>query len=165
MGNNSVFCGSQWVMLQFKPICSPHSHYRSPTSMFDHDWFIEHVIPANNDSFLETSILFIAATICTSGRTLEDFRSQGTGTNLYFQNGTNPDQDYVLIPRRQQDIRGTRWVEGRCFPTMGKTLLTSQVNFTTLFLYCFYYCMLFFIVFHHIEHIGNYIIFNSQFGL
>ncbi|KAL5022526.1 hypothetical protein ScPMuIL_001681 [Solemya velum] len=60
------------------------------------------------------------ATICTLGRTQDEFNSEGTGTNLYLQNGTDPERDSILIPRRQQDIGSTRWVEGRCFFTMGK---------------------------------------------
>ncbi|CAL1533127.1 unnamed protein product [Lymnaea stagnalis] len=59
------------------------------------------------------------STICTKGRTVQEFNAEGTGTNLYIQNSTSPEHS-VLIPHKEADIRGTKWVEGNCFLTMGK---------------------------------------------
>ncbi|KFM82414.1 hypothetical protein X975_23666, partial [Stegodyphus mimosarum] len=57
--------------------------------------------------------------ICNSGRTREQYLDQGTGTGLYFQNGTDPINDSVEIPLYEKDMEGTRWVKGGCFRTMG----------------------------------------------
>ncbi|XP_059178854.1 uncharacterized protein LOC131957994 [Physella acuta] len=43
---------------------------------------------------------------------------QGTGTNLYFQNSTNPFSS-VMIPRTEAGIERTSWIKGKCFWLMG----------------------------------------------
>ncbi|XP_050394540.1 uncharacterized protein LOC126812282 [Patella vulgata] len=58
--------------------------------------------------------------ICTTGRTYRQFRDQGTGTDLYIQNGTNPETDSFKVPKLQTELQGTKWTEGKCFPSMGR---------------------------------------------
>ncbi|RUS74924.1 hypothetical protein EGW08_017304 [Elysia chlorotica] len=55
--------------------------------------------------------------ICTSGRTQADFDRNGTGTGLWIQNGSTPDQ-VTQVPYYQNDLSGTNWIEGRCFNSM-----------------------------------------------
>lgn len=57
--------------------------------------------------------------ICTTGRSASQFQIEGTGTNLYIQNGSLPG-GVILIPKNEDDIKGTKWTEGECFYTMGK---------------------------------------------
>ncbi|ESO95124.1 hypothetical protein LOTGIDRAFT_232212 [Lottia gigantea] len=59
------------------------------------------------------------STICKSGRSQSEFDTQGTGTGLYFQNSTNPLKDLVKIPMKPDDLQNTKWVKGKCFPSMG----------------------------------------------
>ncbi|GFO13113.1 hypothetical protein PoB_003961800 [Plakobranchus ocellatus] len=56
--------------------------------------------------------------ICTVGRVQTEFDLEGTGDNLWLQTGMYP-SNVTLIPKQQSQI-GTPWVEGKCFPTMGK---------------------------------------------
>lgn len=60
--------------------------------------------------------------ICNGGRTREQYLEEGTGTGLYFQNGSNPVRDSVNIPLYEKDTEGTRWVKGGCFRSMGEYL-------------------------------------------
>ncbi|XP_062579205.1 uncharacterized protein LOC134241138 [Saccostrea cucullata] len=56
--------------------------------------------------------------ICTRGRTSSEVSTQGTGTDLYIQNSTNP-MESIKIPHQEADIGSTKWVKGHCFPAMG----------------------------------------------
>lgn len=60
--------------------------------------------------------------ICTHGRTAGQFSSQGTGTDLYIQNSTDP-MASIRIPHQESAIGSTAWVKGHCFPAMGKCML------------------------------------------
>lgn len=59
-----------------------------------------------------------ADSICNHGRTSGQFQTQGTGTDLYIQNGTDP-MASVRIPHQESAIGSTAWVKGHCFPAMG----------------------------------------------
>ncbi|CAG5125890.1 unnamed protein product, partial [Candidula unifasciata] len=56
--------------------------------------------------------------ICTTGRTAEEFKQQGIGSNLYIQNSTRP-EDSIIIPRDEAGIANSLWTKGLCFPMMG----------------------------------------------
>ncbi|XP_046361111.1 uncharacterized protein LOC124138486 [Haliotis rufescens] len=58
------------------------------------------------------------STICSKGRTSNLFNSEGTGTDLFIQNGTTPSQ-ILKIPHKETDVQKTMWTKGHCFPTMG----------------------------------------------
>ena len=55
------------------------------------------------------------------------FEAQGTGTNLYIQNGADPVADSLLIPMQESDLKDTKWTKGKCFPTMGELPLLDRV--------------------------------------
>ncbi|GFN75347.1 hypothetical protein PoB_000185300 [Plakobranchus ocellatus] len=57
--------------------------------------------------------------ICTTGRSATEFSQHGTGTDLYLQNSTKP-EDSFMVPHKESGIGATKWTEGRCFYTMGK---------------------------------------------
>ncbi|RUS82736.1 hypothetical protein EGW08_009516 [Elysia chlorotica] len=57
--------------------------------------------------------------ICSTGRTADEFNQQGTGTNLYVQNSTKP-EDSFMVPHKESGMTATKWTEGKCFYTMGK---------------------------------------------
>ncbi|KAK6170277.1 hypothetical protein SNE40_018704 [Patella caerulea] len=59
------------------------------------------------------------STICKTGRSSSDFEDSGTGTNLYFQNGNNPETNHMLIPRDEAAIGDPKWKKGKCFQGMG----------------------------------------------
>ncbi|KAL5022532.1 hypothetical protein ScPMuIL_001687 [Solemya velum] len=73
----------------------------------------------DGDKWVITAYFVDPSIICTPGRTEHDFTSDGTGTDLYLQNGTDPEADYMLIPRKEENLGGTKWVKGGCFPAMG----------------------------------------------
>ena len=54
--------------------------------------------------------------ICKKGRSEQQFRLQGTGTDLFLQNGDNPEKD--LIEGAQEESK-TTWRQGKCKAKMG----------------------------------------------
>ena len=54
--------------------------------------------------------------ICDRGRSNQQFEPQGTGTDLFIQNGDDPEQDLMEIAQKESD---SSWVKGLCFPGMG----------------------------------------------
>ncbi|KAK6184626.1 hypothetical protein SNE40_007062 [Patella caerulea] len=73
---------------------------------------------ADGNHYFMTAYYVNPSTICSKGRSSATFSTQGTGTDLYIQNGTNPSTT-IRIPSKQSDMGHTRWVKGKCFPTMG----------------------------------------------
>ena len=41
-------------------------------------------------------------------------------SGLWLQNGTNPIRHSFLTSINENEISSTKWVQGQCFPTMGK---------------------------------------------
>ena len=72
----------------------------------------------NNPFFF---VFTIAATLC-NGRTKAQFDSEGTGTGLWIQNGTNPITDSIKIPMTQAEADKSMWTMGSCFVSMGNYL-------------------------------------------
>lgn len=72
--------------------------------------------------------------ICTHGRTAGQFHSQGTGTDLYIQNGTDP-MASIRIPHQESAIGSTAWVKGHCFPAMGKCFSFIFFNISIFYLW------------------------------
>ncbi|RUS88544.1 hypothetical protein EGW08_003720, partial [Elysia chlorotica] len=72
-----------------------------------------------DNRYVLTAYFVDPSTICTSGRTQADFDSDGTGTGLWIQNGSTPDQ-VTQVPYYQTGLSGTNWTEGKCFISMGK---------------------------------------------
>lgn len=56
--------------------------------------------------------------ICTTGRTAQEFISQGTGTGLWFQNGPSPNV-LISVPRTRAAASQLGWTDCECFPGMG----------------------------------------------
>ncbi|KAL5022525.1 hypothetical protein ScPMuIL_001680 [Solemya velum] len=73
----------------------------------------------DGNTWVMTAYFVDPSTICTTGRSAQAYETQGTGTNLYIQNGTNPETDTMLIPHEQSNIGTTDWTKGHCFITMG----------------------------------------------
>jgi len=71
------------------------------------------------DTWVVTAYFTDPAKICSTGRTPSEFAAEAVGTNLYIQNSTKPDES-VEIPRSQNDIGSTQFVEGECFKSMGQ---------------------------------------------
>jgi charged multivesicular body protein 7 len=80
--------------------------------------------------------------ICSTGRTADQFNADGTGTDLYIQNGTNPETMSIQIPTSEDDIKTTKWGSGKCLPTMGKHYwfnVFDDMNCDNFFPYCLLY--------------------------
>jgi len=73
----------------------------------------------DGDFWTVTAYFVDPSTICTTGRTAQQFKDQGTGTGLWLQNGTNPTRDLIQIPLQESEIQKTNWKFGKCFYTMG----------------------------------------------
>lgn len=67
----------------------------------------------------QTAYFVDPSTICTGGRTTQQLQQNGTGSNLYFQNGPDPVKDSVKLPTSEADVKKTAWKYGHCFYTMG----------------------------------------------
>ncbi|XP_060599048.1 uncharacterized protein LOC132752700 isoform X2 [Ruditapes philippinarum] len=59
------------------------------------------------------------STICNGGRNACQFHTEGTGTGLWIQNGTNPVAHSITIPKTVADADASKWNKGACFVTMG----------------------------------------------
>ncbi|ESO93325.1 hypothetical protein LOTGIDRAFT_232745 [Lottia gigantea] len=70
--------------------------------------------------YFVTAYFVNPATICTKGRNKYLVESEGTGTNLYIQNGTDFNRDVIVAPKLQKDLVGTKWSKGNCFRSMGQ---------------------------------------------
>ncbi|XP_064630529.1 uncharacterized protein LOC135489214 [Lineus longissimus] len=68
---------------------------------------------------VQTAYFVPPQTICSEGRTSEQYDKDGTGSNLYLQEGPDPVADSTMIPREEKDI-GAKWTKGKCFFTMGQ---------------------------------------------
>jgi len=71
------------------------------------------------DYFKQTVYFVDPAIVCTTGRSSDDFANQGTGTDLYIQNGPNATTDYFKVPMNEYEIKLTNWGFGKCFFEMG----------------------------------------------
>jgi charged multivesicular body protein 7 len=73
----------------------------------------------DGDYWTLTAYFVDPSTICTTGRSQDQLKNQGTGTGLYLQQGPDPIKDSVLIPSNEADVKETAWKFGHCFKTMG----------------------------------------------
>jgi len=71
------------------------------------------------DVYILTAYFVDPATICKSGRDANHLKTEGTGTGLWLQNGTDPIRDSFHSPLYEKDVSQTKWVKGSCFPSMG----------------------------------------------
>ncbi|XP_071090553.1 uncharacterized protein [Haliotis cracherodii] len=81
--------------------------------------------PIRNHPFVEydhhqfvTAYFTDPGSICSRGRTSDQYSEEGTGTRLLIQNGTTP-REYITIPMTETGLRTTHWTRGKCFPWMG----------------------------------------------
>ncbi|UJR25952.1 hypothetical protein I4U23_007300 [Adineta vaga] len=75
---------------------------------------------AGIDVYILTAYFVDPKTICQSDEN-SNLRKKGSiGTGLWLQNGTDPIQNSFSIPLDQSDADQTKWVQGACFPSMGK---------------------------------------------
>ncbi|XP_013395237.1 uncharacterized protein LOC106162480 [Lingula anatina] len=125
MGNRYIKDGDTAVMLLFDKngyiagiqAGIPKKAGTFPSSMSEdvRKYFIE-----ESDKFTITAYFTDPATICSAGRTADQYSADGTGTALYIQKGTNPATDSIALPMSQDDVKNTMWTEGHCFYGMGK---------------------------------------------
>ncbi|KAL4231141.1 hypothetical protein ACF0H5_008724 [Mactra antiquata] len=77
-----------------------------------------HPVITDGDNYFLTAYFVDPATVC-AGRTAGQFASEGTGTGLWIQNGTDPVRDSITIPQRMSDADASKWTKGACFISMG----------------------------------------------
>ena len=73
------------------------------------------------DVYVLTAYFIDPRRICRSKKNpyrKEDCKANG----LWLQNGTHPIHDSFLSSIKETEITSTKWVQGQCFPTMGKDL-------------------------------------------
>jgi len=70
------------------------------------------------DVYILTAYFVDPATICQSDN-VPNRKLGETGTGLWLQNGPDPIRDSFHSPKDQSGLNSTKWVQGRCFPTMG----------------------------------------------
>lgn len=69
--------------------------------------------------FTLTAYFTDPAVICNGGRSEEDFKETGTGTELFLQIGPDPVKHNVSIPYYEKDVEEKHFTKGSCFPLMG----------------------------------------------
>jgi len=72
----------------------------------------------SQDVYTLTTYFVDPESICTTGRTAADLASQGTGTQLYFQNGPTP-KDLIIPPKDRATAIAQGWTQNNCFVGMG----------------------------------------------
>ncbi len=96
-------------------------HYKfSQQKMFNRDTI------GGIDVYILTAYFVDPKTICQSTRDVKQFKKGDIGTGLWLQNGTDPIRDSFTSPIEQSAINATKWVEGACFPSMGKRFLSKK---------------------------------------
>uniref|UniRef100_A0A914X6D4 Uncharacterized protein n=1 Tax=Plectus sambesii TaxID=2011161 RepID=A0A914X6D4_9BILA len=104
---NGIIAGIQTVV--------PKTNWALPPSTW-----LGSVITDDGKNFVLTAYFVDPKIICSSGRTPLDLLSQGTGTGLYIQNGSNPLTDLMIAAHDEsQTQQHTQWIFGHCFYTMG----------------------------------------------
>jgi len=78
-----------------------------------------HPVIEDGDFYTLTAYFVDPNIICTTGRTADQFNSQGTGDRLVIQNGTNALTSGINIPLTVAEVSSTQWTKGKCFWTMG----------------------------------------------
>lgn len=109
----------------------------NPGSPMIGTWFID------EGDYLTLTVYFVDPSIvCTTGRSAADFQSEGTGTDLYLQNGPNPLTNYYKVPTSESEIKATLWGSGKCFYEMGMHYwfnITSDMSCDNFVPYCLLY--------------------------
>jgi len=72
----------------------------------------------DQEYFVLTSYFVNPEIICTTGRNDSSLETEGTGTGLWVQNGTNP-LSFVYVPRNRSEGYEQGWTRNQCFPGMG----------------------------------------------
>ena len=118
MAVSDWFCSTQACVGLFVKIPTSlitGKYYKfSAVKMFNRDTI------AGIDVYVLTAYFVNPRTICQPGRVAQRLTTEGTGTGLWLQNGTDPIRDSFPAPLTEADVTGTKWVKGSCFPTMGK---------------------------------------------
>jgi len=89
------------------------------TTLTPSSYLTNHPVVDDGNYWTITAYFVDPTKICTTGRTSQQFDQEGTGTGLWFQNGTNPMTDLIKIPLLEEEIKKTDWKFGHCFYTMG----------------------------------------------
>ena len=75
---------------------------------------------AGIDAYILTAYFVDPKTICSSDENTNVRLKRDVGTGFWLQNGTDPILNSVSIPIDQAGTSSTKWIEGACFPSMGK---------------------------------------------
>jgi charged multivesicular body protein 7 len=86
----------------------------SPSKLSQDKYFID-----DGDYWTITAYFVDPSTVCNTGRSASEL-SQGTGTGLWLQYGTDAIKSSLNIPLNEDDIKKTNWGHGKCFKTMGQ---------------------------------------------
>jgi charged multivesicular body protein 7 len=96
------------------------------------------------DAYTLTVYFVDPSIICTTGRTADQYNSQGTGTDLFIQMGSNPldTSNIFQVPLNEADIKQTKWGFGKCFYLMGQHYwynVSSDMSCDNFVPYCLLY--------------------------
>ncbi|XP_064630711.1 uncharacterized protein LOC135489330 [Lineus longissimus] len=108
-GKNGYIAGLQTGVPAAKNWPTPSMKFKSN---FNYD--------AANNLMVQTAYFVPPRDICSAGRSSDQYSNEGTGTNLYLQQGPDPVANSVMIPKMEKDIGNTMWTKGNCFVTMGQ---------------------------------------------
>jgi len=101
---------------------APKSNFTPPAYLINRNYIDE------GDYYTITAYFVDPSTICSSGRTSDQLKTEGTGTGLWIQQGPDPIKDSVQIPFLEEDIVKTTWKFGKCFRTMGNHYWYNQTK-------------------------------------
>jgi len=109
---NGIISGLQMNLLKSE-ILTPNNHYRyEKVPLFQNDTVL------GQEVYTLTAYFVKPDTICTTGRSTIQLLDEGTGTQLYLQNGPTP-HFLITVPRTRPEAIAEGWSKNNCFFGMG----------------------------------------------
>ncbi|OXA45103.1 uncharacterized protein LOC110857210 [Folsomia candida] len=113
MDRNGIIAGIQMNIKVSEAKANPNNTYK-----FDEIAMFYRNTIAGDDVYTLTAYFVDPSTICSQGRTSSQFTSDGTGTQLYFQNGPDP-SNLIVVPNDRTQALTEGWSDNKCFVGMG----------------------------------------------
>jgi len=108
---NGVVAGIQMILKKSEIVTSANKFNYAAVPMFQSETL------NSNDVYTLTTYFVQPSTICTTGRTAADLTTEGTGSQLFFQNGKSIDT--LITAPTTRPTQPSDWSENNCFPMMG----------------------------------------------
>ena len=98
----------------------------SKTAVLDMQVLRTSHINKESQRFVQCNTEHVLGSICSTGRTAEQFKKEGTGSMLAIQTGSSA-SSLMRIPRDESKVVSTtKFVQGKCFYMMGMVFVNCD---------------------------------------